>query len=243
MFSWLPKTNASNGLNIYATTASNAKESSWGTYCMPQDKVDGKEVGSCLGDLYSVNWMEDADKGTAKETLQSQFTKVQQLTTKSHVMQFGLTSIAADHTTEYEGNKDSVAVVGDDAADARRSSMASFEATLESAYRRALKGDENAVQELSEILQARMDAKRRFDRLSHAIAGVAADALPSHEGHSVACHYATHKAYIANCGEYHPETIFYSATLASLCKHTKGDAMRVVNAVKAECPAEEVEVA
>ena len=31
---------------------------SGGTYYMPQDKVDGKEVGSCLGDLYSVNWME-----------------------------------------------------------------------------------------------------------------------------------------------------------------------------------------
>ena len=48
-------------MNIYAITAANASESSWGTYCSPDDKVDGVSVGSCLGDLFSVNWMEDSD--------------------------------------------------------------------------------------------------------------------------------------------------------------------------------------
>ena len=49
-------------LNIYAVTAANSSESSWGTYCSPDDKVDGKSIRSCLGDLFSVNWLEDADK-------------------------------------------------------------------------------------------------------------------------------------------------------------------------------------
>ena len=62
MFANLPA-----NMNIYATMAANGKESSWGTYCMPDDKVDGKEIHSCLGDLYSVNWMEDTDKGMASE--------------------------------------------------------------------------------------------------------------------------------------------------------------------------------
>lgn len=53
MFLSLPK-----DINVYATTASNAKESSWGTYCMPDDIVDGIHLGTCLGDLYSVNWMQ-----------------------------------------------------------------------------------------------------------------------------------------------------------------------------------------
>lgn len=44
--------------NIYATTASNPAESSWGTFCPPEDTVDGVEINSCLGDLYSVNWMQ-----------------------------------------------------------------------------------------------------------------------------------------------------------------------------------------
>ena len=48
-------------MNIYAITAANASESAWGTYCSPDDKVDGVSVGSCLGDLFSVNWMEDSD--------------------------------------------------------------------------------------------------------------------------------------------------------------------------------------
>ena len=58
-------------MNIYTTTAANADESSWGTYCSPDDKVDGKEIGSCLGDLYSVNWMEDSDASNINtETLE-----------------------------------------------------------------------------------------------------------------------------------------------------------------------------
>lgn len=57
-------------LNIYAVTAANSHESSWGTYCSPNDKVDGKSIGSCLGDLFSVNWLEDSDKAKmGKESL------------------------------------------------------------------------------------------------------------------------------------------------------------------------------
>jgi len=79
-------------INVYVTTASNAVESSWGCYCPPEDVIDGRSLGSCLGDLYSVNWMEDADKQSPlgmKETLQEQFVVVKQLTTMSHVMQYG----------------------------------------------------------------------------------------------------------------------------------------------------------
>lgn len=48
-------------MNIYAITAANATESSWGTYCTPDDRVNGVSIGTCLGDLFSVNWLEDAD--------------------------------------------------------------------------------------------------------------------------------------------------------------------------------------
>jgi legumain len=77
-------------MNIYATTASNPDESSWGTYCPPDDMIDGVEIGSCLGDLYSVSWMEDADRqGSMSESLETQYETVQQETTESHVMQYG----------------------------------------------------------------------------------------------------------------------------------------------------------
>lgn len=54
--------NLDTSMNIYALSAANAKESSWATYCDPDDMVNGKHVGACLGDLFSVNWMEDLDK-------------------------------------------------------------------------------------------------------------------------------------------------------------------------------------
>jgi len=64
-------------IGVYAVSAANAEESSWGTYCSPDDKVDGKHIGSCLGDLFSVNWMEDADVAKmGQETLKVQYTTV-----------------------------------------------------------------------------------------------------------------------------------------------------------------------
>lgn len=56
MFTSLPK-----NTNIYALSAASPSESSWGCYCPPDDVVGGKEIHSCLGDLFSVNWMEDLD--------------------------------------------------------------------------------------------------------------------------------------------------------------------------------------
>jgi legumain len=59
-------------LNVYAVSAANSHESSWGNYCAPNDTVDGKSIGSCLGDLFSTNWMEDTEANDiSKETLQS----------------------------------------------------------------------------------------------------------------------------------------------------------------------------
>lgn len=47
-------------INVYATTASNAEESSWGTYCPGDEQLaPPPEFDTCLGDLYSVAWMED----------------------------------------------------------------------------------------------------------------------------------------------------------------------------------------
>jgi len=84
-------------LNVYAVSAANASESSWGNYCSPDDKIDGKSIGSCLGDLFSTNWMEDSDKATmGQETLQSQFDTVKKETTKSHAMQWGDVSFTSE---------------------------------------------------------------------------------------------------------------------------------------------------
>uniref|UniRef100_A0A7S3KA71 legumain n=1 Tax=Euplotes crassus TaxID=5936 RepID=A0A7S3KA71_EUPCR len=88
-------------LNIYATTAANPHESSWGYYCGSDAVVQGKNIGSCLGDLYSIAWMEDSDaKDLCDETLSSQFDIVKERTTKSEVMKFG----TFDFMDEFVGN-------------------------------------------------------------------------------------------------------------------------------------------
>jgi len=91
--------------NMYITTAANAEESSWGTYCSPDDQVNGKHVGSCLGDLYSVNWMEDTDglDSYDQETLAKQFKTIVKTTTKSHVMKYGDDSFDSDTLDQFFG--------------------------------------------------------------------------------------------------------------------------------------------
>lgn len=71
-----------NDLNIYAVSAANSHESSWGTYCSaPDNVVNGKNLNTCLGDLFSINWLEDSDKANIKsETLLDQYNIVKQET-------------------------------------------------------------------------------------------------------------------------------------------------------------------
>jgi len=77
-------------IGVAAMTASNATESSWATYCSPNDVVNGVSIGTCLGDLFSVNWMEDTEANNpSTETLLSQYETVKKLTTKSPVELFG----------------------------------------------------------------------------------------------------------------------------------------------------------
>ena len=93
-------------MNIYVLTASNKYESSWGTYCTPDCLVDGKDMKTCLGDLFSVNWMHDTEGSgntSVPETLQEQYTKVKKETNKSTVMQYGDLTITSETIDEFEG--------------------------------------------------------------------------------------------------------------------------------------------
>ena len=78
--------NLSSHTGVYAMTAANASESSWGYYCNPDDTIGGKHMGTCLGDAFSINWMEDSDRSNINsETLSTQASRVKSRTTKSHV--------------------------------------------------------------------------------------------------------------------------------------------------------------
>lgn len=101
MFTSLP-----NNTKIYALSAANPSESSWGTYCSPQDVVQGKHINSCLGDLFSVNFLEDCEENDIfSETLEQQYQIIKTKTNQSHVMQWGDMSFKTDKVSEYVAYK------------------------------------------------------------------------------------------------------------------------------------------
>ncbi|KAJ8542207.1 hypothetical protein K7X08_017073 [Anisodus acutangulus] len=105
------------GLNIYVTTASKPDENSWGTYCGTSGAAEPCLVecsppefnGVCLGDLYSVAWMEDSDvQDRHSDSLEGQYSRVANrtaanLTHGSHVMQYGDMVLSSDALSEYMG--------------------------------------------------------------------------------------------------------------------------------------------
>jgi len=75
---------------IYALSASNPTESSYAYYCGANAVVNGKNINSCLGDEFSVKFLEDTDShNTSTESLKTQFLNVKAATVGSHVMQWG----------------------------------------------------------------------------------------------------------------------------------------------------------
>ncbi|CAM9001560.1 unnamed protein product [Rhodiola kirilowii] len=98
-------------INVYVTTASNAQESSWGTYCPGMQPAAPPEYITCLGDLYSVAWMEDSEThNLKKETIEQQYKNVKERTSNydtynsgSHVMEYGNTSIKPEKVYLYQG--------------------------------------------------------------------------------------------------------------------------------------------
>lgn len=94
--------------NILAVTATNATTPSYATYCGKDAVVQGFNMKTCLGDLFSVNWMQDTASHTiSTETLTTQIQTVIKETTKSAVTVFGDTNIETEFVGEFEGIVDS----------------------------------------------------------------------------------------------------------------------------------------
>lgn len=87
MFQDLPR-----NMSVYTQASARADELAYAYYCGGMHdpwNVDGRPVGSCLGDLYSITWMEDSDARRPAETVEEQYTRVRAGVNKSHVLQFG----------------------------------------------------------------------------------------------------------------------------------------------------------
>eukprot|EP01062_Namystynia_karyoxenos_P060703 TRINITY_DN523_c0_g1_i6.p1 TRINITY_DN523_c0_g1~~TRINITY_DN523_c0_g1_i6.p1 ORF type:complete len:459 (+),score=183.55 TRINITY_DN523_c0_g1_i6:107-1378(+) len=227
-------------IEVYVTTASNPSESSWGTYCGSDAKVDGKDIGSCLGDLYSVNWMQNADSSNlAVETLQQQYSAVKTATDKSHVMQYGQLSIAKDPAGDFEGSeKRNATLTREDPALRSRSAVDSRDAAIVSrfaSYMSATGADR------SRFAQLLIDEVRAREQADATFAAIAAEAAP---GVAVtvatgltqrACHKAADAAVQQWCGGYTDYSLKHVSTMINLCEALAGDSARVTAAVRSVC--------
>jgi len=152
---------------VYALSASSPTESSWGTYCGSDAMVNGKSIGSCLGDLFSVSWMEDSDvEDLTSETLQQQSDEVTTATSKSKVMQWGDLSFQSDKVSEFQGDK---ASVGNSSPSKKGESMSAREVDLKQAYdnyARATTSKERlaAGEELQQVIADQLEVEAAFSR-------------------------------------------------------------------------------
>jgi legumain len=94
-------------MDVWVTTASNPRESSYGVYCPGMVPAPPKEFTTCLGDLYSVAWMEDvqSQRDLSNESLHTLFARVKRRTNLSHVMDYGEREIEFEPVSWYIGGE------------------------------------------------------------------------------------------------------------------------------------------
>lgn len=232
-------------LNIFVTTASDASESSWGTYCPPQDMVDGTSIGSCLGDLYSVNWMEDSDTKKGMDgTLDDQYDVVKRLTNKSHVMEYGSVgtfdknepvSDFQSHTTSErlessdnhvrESSKHDVAVSSRDIE------------LLTKFYKYLRHPNPVAAEDLIDTIQAREKADALFPNMVKTVLSSASVVSSKMTQDDLAtCRKAVYRTVAEQCGGFDEYSLKYSHSVVKMCETR--DASDIQSAIKEFCTSE-----
>uniref|UniRef100_A0A2P2NZD1 Uncharacterized protein MANES_06G178900 n=1 Tax=Rhizophora mucronata TaxID=61149 RepID=A0A2P2NZD1_RHIMU len=155
-------------LNIYAVTAANPDENSFATYCPGHNTGVPKGYATCLGDLFSVSWMEDSDlHDSREETLQKQYEATRKRTgnsggISSHVMQYGNKEFISDFICAFMGPKPA----DDDPATVTESS--SGEITLFNQRDASLLHYWHKVNQAAEGTQEKIDAQKELqDEIDH----------------------------------------------------------------------------
>lgn len=212
-------------MNVYVTTASNADESSWGTYCPPDDKINGKEMNTCLGDLYSVNWMQNAESAGGKETLEAQFEAVKKLTDKSHVMQYGDLDYTSDPISEFLGG--SLAKTGVRSEPPNPAGIVpSRDIPLHLAYYKYLRTEQfdiKARRAAGEALRQQIESRLRADEIFHTLSTTfGSTALMSTPPATPVicgkCCDEVNAVYKSHCGGYDDYSMQYMRTVHNICK-------------------------
>jgi legumain len=226
-------------INVFATTASSATESSWGTYCPPDDMVNGKELNSCLGDLYSVNWMEDCDGQGLERTLEGQFEVVQKLTNLSHVTKYGTQTYASTDTVkEFLAPAKATATKASSSSSASKSSsnVDTHDVELVQDFYKYMRADKQGktleqkaalAEQLIAVVQARQAADEKYASLGEIVSATPAD-FEAHEVVDADCVKAAYTTFQAKCGKIDSYSLKYSHQVADLCTTFNADSIDAI---------------
>jgi len=218
--------------NAKALTAANPSESSWGWYCAGSgtggDMVDGKNIGSCLGDEFSVRWMEDTDAASINtETVGQQAAALVKAVTKSHVMQYGVTSFDSEPIGNFEGSH-GVLTATAKVEDLEGHGVDSRQVEVHQAYFQVMRAGtaeqrKEAEQELAGVLAQRHAADAKFGQIASAACEVsncmAQEMLEGPvEMMNADCHKAALEAVVEQCGSFTDYSLRYGRLFANLCE-------------------------
>jgi len=210
-------------ISIYATTASNAHESSYACYW-------DAEREAYLGDLYSVNWMEDTDASDPRsENFDTQYQNVKIKTDLSHVMQYG--DLKFDDFVLYDFlgyNKANVVPrmarpttpnPSADAVDSRDVVLETLKRRLETAH-----GKQKSIlkQQIHEETARRFKADRVFRALDNfartSTNGAIINSVPKFdEQFNWNCYRQAVEVYETECGKFSDYSLKYAKNLAVMC--------------------------
>lgn len=219
-------------INAYALSSTLPDESSWGTYCPPDDVVDGKHIGSCLGEVWSCFWLEQDDVADLKTlTLQKQFDDAKEFTTTSHPLQFGDMEIAKDVLVNYiSGDVDRRKYLRSE--NKRPSNWDSRDNELLFWKNQALnENDKEAYEKYMEISQRNLNIDRYFTKLVNKVMGSDDLLLNIHISEkNWSCYNAVLAKYESTYG-FNDYSLKYARTLANMCSLYNGEDADILNAM------------
>ena len=206
---------------------------------MISTQVNGTNLHTCLGDLYSVSWLEDADSAFPRESLARQMAKVVKETKESHVQIFGDTSFASDFAGAFEGDaKDKHGYLRGDAETQVRTGVDARDATLSYHRSKAKAGLPGAREAYLAELAFRTETATRFAAIAAAhgtslVKGVAVD-VASFNDATWACYKAAVDAVRLSCprGISDEFVLGHVGMLGALCAEGSPD---VAASVRAAC--------
>jgi len=226
-------------IKIFATTASTPDTSSYACY------YDAKR-NTYLGDVYSVNWMENSDAvDISKESLQDQFTVVKRLTNTSVCCEYGDQTFATEPVSYFQGPSHAAAVKSAfvnpniDAVDSRDVPIAILRHKIAASNGAA---QQQYVGELNFILSQRAAMEALYERIVAKAAGAGhvklhmTRRLPPTLA-SMDCLAQATSTFNAKCFSYseYDYGMKLAMSFVSMCD-TGVSAEAIVSAINAECP-------